>query len=56
MLLTYILILAGGLYSLLYLNDKNIFLACIFLPIIYHFVFEIGMAWIKNDYCILADF
>lgn len=54
MLLTYLLILVAGLYSLLYLNDKNIFLGCIFLPIIYLFVSQIGTSWIKNDYCILA--
>ncbi len=39
MFLTYVLILAGGFYSLFYLYDKDIFLACLFLPLIYHFIF-----------------
>ncbi len=55
MLLTYFLIVAGGLYSLFYLNDRNIFLGAVFLPLFYLLVFEIGAAWVKNDYAILAD-
>lgn len=55
MILTYLLIIAGGLYSLFYLNDKNIFLACLFLPFLYLLIFEIGAAWVRNDYAILAD-
>lgn len=46
--MTYILILAVGFYSLFYLESLNIFLGCLFLPIVYTLVFEIGIAWIKN--------
>lgn len=56
MFLTFALILAGGFYSLFYLYDRDIFLACVFLPAVYHFIFEIGSSWVKNDYCILAEF
>jgi hypothetical protein len=55
MVLTYFLILGGGLYCYFYLFDKNIFLACIFLPLIYIFVFELGAYWVKNHYAVLAD-
>jgi hypothetical protein len=55
MILTYLLIIIGGLYCLLYLNDKDIFLACAFLPFIYFLIFEIGSSWVKNDFSILAD-
>jgi len=38
-IVTYILIVALGIYCLSYLNDKSIFLGCIFLPLIYICIF-----------------
>ena len=46
--LSYVLLLALGLYAELYLKDTVILVCCIFLPLIYLCLLAWGVAWQKN--------
>lgn len=55
LLLCYVIFVALGLYSYLFLNDKVIFMGCIFVPLIYLCCLSWAVSWVKNEYQILAD-
>lgn len=53
--ITYIMIVAVGVYWELYLDDTIIIIGCIFLPLIYLTILTIFVQWVRNEYQILAD-
>ena len=46
---------ALGLYAEFYLQDTVILVGCIFIPLIYLCVLTWMVAWVKNEYQLLAD-
>ena len=53
--LSYVLLIALGLYAFLYLKDTIILVGCIFIPLIYLCLLAWANSWQKNEYQILAD-
>ena len=49
------LVVALGLYAEFYLQDTVILVGCIFIPLIYLCVLTWMVAWVKNEYQLLAD-
>ena len=47
--------MALGLYAEFYLQDTVILVGCIFIPLIYLCVLTWMVAWVKNEYQLLAD-
>lgn len=54
-MISYLLLLALGLYAHLYLHETTVLVSCIFLPLIYAVLIAMLLSWRNNQYMVLAD-